>query len=101
MDGAPLLDPSQAIDWGLAEVLQSQVTNASGWYAARLFLGPAESGLIPAGLYTLSRWYAPDELTKRTAAFFGPSVYHIWVVDVGRCFGSAWAGRLERMAVVS
>ncbi|KAL4996638.1 major facilitator superfamily domain-containing protein [Aspergillus recurvatus] len=67
--------PGQVIVWGLVEVLQSQVTHASGWYAARLFLGLAESGFIPGGLYTLSRWYAPDELTKRTAAFFlGPSV---------------------------
>ncbi|KAL4909684.1 major facilitator superfamily domain-containing protein [Aspergillus multicolor] len=67
--------PGQVVVWGLIEILQSQVTNAKGWYAARLFLGLAESGFIPGGLYTLSRWYAPDELTKRTAAFFlGPSV---------------------------
>lgn len=67
--------PGQVITWGFVEVLQSQVTNAGGWYVARLFLGLAESGFIPGGLYTLSRWYAPDELTKRTAVFFlGPSV---------------------------
>ncbi|KAL3435301.1 major facilitator superfamily domain-containing protein [Aspergillus tetrazonus] len=67
--------PGQVIVWGLVEVLQCRATNASGWYAARLFLGLAESGFIPGGLYTLSRWYAPDELTKRTAALFlGPSV---------------------------
>jgi len=35
----------------------------------------AESGFIPGGLYTLSRWYTEDELTSRTAAFFfGPSI---------------------------
>ncbi len=51
------------------------VTNAGGWYAARLFLGLAESGFIPGGLYTLSRWYTKDELTKRTSIFFfGPSI---------------------------
>ncbi|OJJ04012.1 hypothetical protein ASPVEDRAFT_891270 [Aspergillus versicolor CBS 583.65] len=67
--------PGQVIAWGFVEVLQSQVTNAGGWYVARLFLGLAESGFIPGGLYTLSRWYAPDELTKRTAVFFlGPSI---------------------------
>lgn len=50
------------------------VTNASGWYAARIFLGLAESGFIPGSLYILSTWYAPNELTQRTAIFFiGPS----------------------------
>ncbi|KAJ5496516.1 Major facilitator superfamily domain general substrate transporter [Penicillium fimorum] len=66
--------PTQVIVWGLVEVLQMFVTNASGWYAARLFLGLAESGFIPGGLYILSTWYAPNELTKRTAVFFlGPA----------------------------
>ncbi|KAL2817079.1 major facilitator superfamily domain-containing protein [Aspergillus cavernicola] len=67
--------PAQVVAWGLVEVLQSRVTNAGGWYVARLFLGLAESGFIPGGLYTLTRWYAPNELTQRTAVFFlGPSV---------------------------
>ncbi|PKS06187.1 hypothetical protein jhhlp_007504 [Lomentospora prolificans] len=67
--------PGQVAVWGLIEVLQCFVTNSSGWYAARLFLGLAESGFIPGGLYTLSQWYTPDELTSRTAAFFfGPSI---------------------------
>ncbi|SPO06183.1 related to nicotinamide mononucleotide permease [Cephalotrichum gorgonifer] len=62
--------PAQVVVWGLIEVLQSFVTNAGGWYAARLFLGLAESGFIPGSLYTLSRWYTQDELTSRTALFF-------------------------------
>lgn len=67
--------PAQVITWGLIEVLQLFVTNASGWYAARLFLGLAESGFIPGGLYTLSRWYTQDELAKRTTVFFfGPAI---------------------------
>ncbi|KEZ44019.1 hypothetical protein SAPIO_CDS3738 [Scedosporium apiospermum] len=67
--------PGQVVVWGLIEVLQCFVKNSSGWYAARLFLGMAESGFIPGGLYTLSRWYTEDELTSRTAAFFfGPSI---------------------------
>lgn len=67
--------PLQVIVWGLVEVLQMFVKNASGWYAARLFLGIAESGFIPGGLYTLSRWYTQDELATRTAwFFFGPSM---------------------------
>lgn len=61
--------------WGLIEVLQAFVTNAGGWYAARLFLGLGESGFIPGALYTLSRWYTQDELAKRTTIFFlGPSI---------------------------
>ncbi|KAL3457529.1 major facilitator superfamily domain-containing protein [Aspergillus heterothallicus] len=67
--------PLQVVVWGLIEVLQSQVTNAGGWYVARLFLGLGESGFIPGGLYTLSRWYLPNELTQRTAIYFlGPSI---------------------------
>ncbi|OKO92599.1 hypothetical protein PENSUB_12584 [Penicillium subrubescens] len=67
--------PAQVITWGVIEVLQSQVTNAGGWYVARLILGVGESGFIPGGLYTLSRWYLPNELTQRTAIYFlGPSI---------------------------
>ncbi|KAJ5781159.1 Major facilitator superfamily domain general substrate transporter [Penicillium paradoxum] len=67
--------PAQVVVWGLVEVLHMFVTNASGWYAARLFLGLTESGFIPGGLYTLSRWYVPNELAKRTAIFFlGPAL---------------------------
>ncbi|CEL02569.1 hypothetical protein ASPCAL03737 [Aspergillus calidoustus] len=67
--------PAQVVTWGVIEVLQSQVTNAGGWYVARLFLGLGESGFIPGGLYTMSRWYLPSELTQRTAIYFlGPSI---------------------------
>ncbi|KAJ4294452.1 hypothetical protein N0V90_008143 [Kalmusia sp. IMI 367209] len=73
--GAHYWIPLQVITWGFIEVLQMFVKNASGWYAARLFLGMAESGFIPGGLYTLSRWYTQDELAKLTTLFFfGPSL---------------------------
>lgn len=65
---------AQVVVWGLVDVLQMFVRNSSGWYAARLFLGLAESGFIPGGLYMLSQWYTRDELSKRTTIFFfGPS----------------------------
>ncbi|KAI1074120.1 MFS general substrate transporter [Whalleya microplaca] len=67
--------PAQVVFWGLVEVLQMFVRNAGGWYAARLFLGLAESGFIPGSLYILSRWYTQDELATRTTLFFfGPSI---------------------------
>ena len=50
--------------------MQSQIKNAGGYYAARLFLGLAESGFIPGSLYILSRWYTKGELARRTAVFF-------------------------------
>lgn len=72
--GAHYWIPAQVIIWGLVETLQCLVKHAGGWYAARLFLGLAESGFIPGSLYTLSRWYTQDELAKRTVIFFwGPS----------------------------
>ena len=89
--GPHLWIPAQVVVWGLIEVLQCFVTNPGGWYAARLFLGLAESGFIPGGLYTLSQWYTHSELTSRTAIFFfGPSI--------AAAFGSlisSWALRLE------
>lgn len=73
--GAHYWIPAQVVIWGLIEVLQSFVKGSGGWYAARLFLGLAESGFIPGGLYTLSQWYTQDELAKRTVIFFfGPSI---------------------------
>ncbi|OTB07793.1 hypothetical protein M426DRAFT_267012 [Hypoxylon sp. CI-4A] len=67
--------PLQVVFWGILEVLQMFVRNAGGWYAARLFLGLAESGFIPGSLYILSRWYTQDELASRTTVFFfGPSI---------------------------
>ncbi|KAL7625059.1 hypothetical protein AAE478_004273 [Parahypoxylon ruwenzoriense] len=67
--------PLQVVVWGVVEVLQMFVRGAGGWYAARLFLGLAESGFIPGSLYVLSRWYTQDELASRTTLFFfGPSV---------------------------
>ncbi|XXH00181.1 hypothetical protein Hte_006523 [Hypoxylon texense] len=67
--------PLQVVVWGVLEVLQAQVRGAGGWYAARLFLGLAESGFIPGSLYVLSRWYTHHELASRTTLFFfGPSV---------------------------
>ncbi|GAA6050961.1 hypothetical protein JCM3770_005344 [Rhodotorula araucariae] len=73
--GAHVWIPVQVVLWGLAEVLTMFVKNASGWYAARIFLGLLESGFIPGALYTLSRWYTRAELAKRTTIFFfGPSI---------------------------
>jgi len=46
------------------------VKNNKGWYAARFFLGLAESGFLPGSLYTLSRWYTQDEMAKRAVIFF-------------------------------
>jgi len=68
--GAHYWIPCQVIVWGLIETLQLFVKNSSGWYAARFFLGLAESGFIPGSLYTLSRWYTQDEMAKRAVIFF-------------------------------
>ncbi|GAA5865058.1 hypothetical protein JCM8547_007698 [Rhodosporidiobolus lusitaniae] len=68
--GANIWIPLQVIVWGLAEVLHMFITNRSGFYAARFFLGLLESGFIPGGLYTISRWYTRAELAKRTVVFF-------------------------------
>jgi MFS family permease len=38
--------------------------------ATRLLLGLCESGFIPAGLYTITRWYKREETSKRFSWFF-------------------------------
>lgn len=79
--GAHYWIPAQVVIWGVIECLQSLVKDSGGWYAARLFLGLAESGFIPGSLYTLSRWYTQGELAKRTVIFF-------WGASISSAFGS-------------
>ncbi|KAI1100744.1 major facilitator superfamily domain-containing protein [Jackrogersella minutella] len=73
--------PLQVVVWGVIEILQMLVRSYSGWVAARLFLGLAESGFIPGSLYMLSRWYTQDELASRTTIFF-------FGVSISSAFGS-------------
>ncbi|KAK4504409.1 hypothetical protein PRZ48_005325 [Zasmidium cellare] len=60
----------QILTFGLVAILQIFITNRSGFLASRLFLGFAESGYIPGGMYILSTWYPARERARKIAVFF-------------------------------
>ena len=56
--------------FGLITVCQGLVTNASGLYATRFFLGLAETGMFPGAFYLIGMWYKRAEAQKRFSFFF-------------------------------
>lgn len=60
----------QIIAWGLVATFQAFQHGVPAFMITRLLLGLMESGFIPAGLYTITRWYKNEETTKRFAWFF-------------------------------
>lgn len=60
----------QVAAFGLAALGQVLVAGRAGFLASRAALGLAESGYIPAALFTLSAWYARERLARRLAVFF-------------------------------
>jgi MFS family permease len=61
---------AQVLIFGLIATLQCLVKNRAGFLVIKSFLGLAEAGYIPGGVYTLSTWYTKRELAKRVAIFF-------------------------------
>ncbi|KAJ4391241.1 hypothetical protein N0V93_004858 [Gnomoniopsis smithogilvyi] len=61
---------AQVFAWGLVATFQAFQKGLGPFLATRFLLGLCESGFIPAGLFTLSRWYKKDEISKRFAVFF-------------------------------
>ncbi|CAI6043051.1 unnamed protein product [Clonostachys chloroleuca] len=62
----------QIVAWGLVATFQAFIKgHGYGPYiATRFLLGICECGYIPAGLYTMTRFYKKDEISKRFAVFF-------------------------------
>ncbi|KAF2237340.1 alternative sulfate transporter [Viridothelium virens] len=60
----------QIIAWGLIATFQAFQKGLGAFLSTRLLLGLCESGFIPAGLYTITRWYKRNETSKRFAWFF-------------------------------
>ncbi|PSN69523.1 alternative sulfate transporter [Corynespora cassiicola Philippines] len=60
----------QIFAWGLVSTFQAFQKGFGAFLATRLLLGMCESGFIPAGLYTMTRWYKRDETSKRYAWYF-------------------------------
>lgn len=62
--------PTLTLLWGIVATLLGVVQSMNGFFAARFFLGVAESGLFPGVIYYLSLWYKRRERTFRVALFF-------------------------------
>ncbi|EWZ02473.1 hypothetical protein FOCG_07013 [Fusarium oxysporum f. sp. radicis-lycopersici 26381] len=61
---------SQIIAWGLVATFQAFQKGLGAFLSTRLLLGLCEAGFIPAGLYTITRWYKRDETSKRFSIYF-------------------------------
>ncbi|OWB68420.1 hypothetical protein B5S30_g3800 [[Candida] boidinii] len=71
----------QVIIWSLVATLQSCMTTYSGYLASRFFMGVAEAGFIPCGLYYISTWYTRKDIVPRYTFYF-----------LGNLVGSACSG---------
>ncbi|OWB55537.1 hypothetical protein B5S28_g1409 [[Candida] boidinii] len=71
----------QVIIWSLVATLQSCISSYSGFLATRFFMGVAEAGFIPCGLYYISTWYTKKEIVPRYSFYF-----------LGNLVGSASSG---------
>ncbi|RSM15290.1 hypothetical protein CEP52_000799 [Fusarium oligoseptatum] len=61
---------SQILAWGLVATFQAFQKGLAAFLSTRLLLGLCEAGFIPAGLYTITRWYKKDETSKRFSWYF-------------------------------
>ncbi|KAI9263336.1 major facilitator superfamily domain-containing protein [Phascolomyces articulosus] len=65
--------PLIMVVWGTIMALMSLCTNGPSLMAARFFLGVAESGLYPAAIFYLSKWYTKRQQAFRIALFYSSS----------------------------
>lgn len=103
--------PTLSLAWGVVATLLGVVQNRSGFYAARFFLGVAESGLFPGVVFYLSMWYKRNERQYRISLFFsaaslagsfgGILAYGIaYMKGVGGLNGWRWIFILEGLLTV-
>ena len=63
------------VSWGIVLACHAAVTNSSGLYAARFFLGLAEAGMFPGVILQMTYFYRPDEMSLRLLYFCRCSLY--------------------------
>ncbi|KAK4041457.1 hypothetical protein C8A01DRAFT_14796 [Parachaetomium inaequale] len=61
---------AQIVAWGFVAAFQAFQKGLGPYLVTRLLLGICEAGFIPAGLFTLTRWYKRDETTTRFSVYF-------------------------------
>jgi ACS family tartrate transporter-like MFS transporter len=75
------------ISWGIVTILTGFVQTAGQFYAARFFLGAAESSFFPGIIVYLTHWFRVPERSRATACFFA-------AVPAASLIGSPLAGWL-------
>ncbi|KAF7551472.1 hypothetical protein G7Z17_g4976 [Cylindrodendrum hubeiense] len=60
----------QIVAWGFVATFQAFQKGLASFLVTRLLLGLCEAGFIPAGFYTITRWYKNDEISKRFSWYF-------------------------------
>ncbi|KAI1267018.1 major facilitator superfamily domain-containing protein [Xylariaceae sp. FL1019] len=85
--------PTLTIAWGVVATLLGIVHNASGFLAARFFLGVTESGLFPGVCFYFSMWYKRKERQYRVALFFSAA-------SLAGAFGGALAYGIGKLGGV-
>ncbi|KAK4231150.1 hypothetical protein QBC38DRAFT_259693 [Podospora fimiseda] len=83
----------QILAWGLVATFQAFQKGLGPYLATRLLLGLCEAGFIPAGLYTITRWYKTEELSKRFSVFFLGNLF------AGACSGLIAYGILHMRGI--
>ncbi|KAM0540964.1 hypothetical protein ACHAPJ_013426 [Fusarium lateritium] len=68
--GPTLWIGGQIIAWGLVATFQAFQKGLGPFMATRLLLGLCEAGFIPAALFTMTRWYKRNEISRRYSWFF-------------------------------
>ncbi|KAJ4264354.1 hypothetical protein NW762_005551 [Fusarium torreyae] len=68
--GPTLWIGGQIIAWGLVATFQAFQKGLGPFLATRFLIGMFEAGFIPASLFTITRWYKKDEISKRFSWFF-------------------------------
>ncbi|KAF4817624.1 MFS transporter prlL [Colletotrichum tropicale] len=68
-----LFIPACVVVWGGMSAATGAVTNLSGLYAIRFFLGIVEAAFLPGALFLISSWYKRDEMGFRGAILFSGS----------------------------
>ncbi|KAK1833850.1 hypothetical protein QBC39DRAFT_424607 [Podospora conica] len=91
--GPTLWIGSQILAWGLVATFQAFQKGLGPFLVTRLLLGFCESGFIPAGLFTITRWYKRDETSKRFAWYF------LGNMTAGACSGIIAYGILHMRGV--
>ena len=85
--------PTLTLVWGIVATLLGVTQNLAGFWAARFFLGVAESGLFPGIVFYFSMWYKRSEQHFRVALFFSAAALAgafggilAYVSHVSNCF---------------